>query len=337
MIIDSEAAQTTTPPPGFGMIPAWLAWKQPSGNAVLVYLHLALFGKFNTAYGVYEECRPSRETLANGGKLREKTGYPGTGLSVATIDRALAELKKLGAAIPHQRWDDANGGQLPTIWTLQYNAPAASPEMPVLTGVITGEEGGHHPRGGGVITGEEGGSSPVIENPEPSTQRFLTQRKTSLSAPVQVAAASEPPSAEREIASNKKTNKSDTSGIADGSVGAALDRMLAEAKVKHPTWGATQVRAVLREALADRGDVAKVEAAWKQCLAHPQTTAPGRFNKWHDAPWWSAAVSGGSAAKSVELPWCGKCDPQGRWIETADGRAAKCPDCGKRQPVLAAA
>jgi hypothetical protein len=71
---------------GFVMVPAWLRRKKPSGNAVLVYVNLAAFGTFNPETGVYEECRPSIQTLAEEAGLGERT-----------VQRALAELYGLGA------------------------------------------------------------------------------------------------------------------------------------------------------------------------------------------------------------------------------------------------
>lgn len=331
MINDNVNAKTFDPPPGYAMIPAWLAWKQPSGNALIVYTHLALFGKFNTGFQVYEECRPSRETLANGGHLREKTGYPGTGLSVATVDRALKELRSLGAAVPHQRWDDDSGAQLPTVWTLQYNQPIPGVSDPsALSGAITSEEGGYHGRGGGAITSEEGGSSPVIDNPEPSTQKVLTQKKDSLSATAD--ASSGPPPAEREI-SSKKEKTSDP-------VTEAIERMLTLAEPRR--WSRTRCRKEIRTALDDRrGNVALVERAWELCLADRMTTSPARFNAHHT--WWDQAelehrgdATGVAAPARVELPYCGSCESDGyRWRTNGEGRAYRCPECNPHARVPA--
>lgn len=313
-IIDSDPP---TAPTGFGMIPAWLAWKQPTGNAVLVYLHLALFGRFNTMTGVYEQCRPSKPTLANGGKLKEKTGYPGTGLSVATIERALVELRDLGAATPHVRYDH-DGGQAPTEWTLHYNAPGSRPACPDLTGDLISEVGGGpHPRGGGDLTGEVGGTSRVRYNPEPLTHSSGNpEENLSLSS-----LAPSAPTAERETISDKKKDK-------DPAVEAAVARMLLLAKEKRG-FAPSRCRKEIMTALADWKDVDRVERAWAACMAHPLTTSPARFNR-HDE-WWTqqdqAGSTAGAPSTSTRPPHCGTCDPQTRQRLNGEGLPYRCPEC----------
>ncbi len=105
------------------MVPAWLLWAQPSANAILVYIHLAAFGKFNTAWQVYDDCRPSVPTLVNGGRRKGKDGYPGTGLSDKTVRRALDELKALGAIEGVPGKNPQTGAQEPTIYRLIHNRP----------------------------------------------------------------------------------------------------------------------------------------------------------------------------------------------------------------------
>jgi hypothetical protein len=121
--------------PRFAKVPDWLEWAGASANATKVWVHLALFGTWNEATGTYDNCRPSKPTLTDGGQLRERTGYPGTGLSVSTVERALNELKKLGAAVPTIRRDPESGGQLPTAWRLHFRRPAAVPTAPKVAEV----------------------------------------------------------------------------------------------------------------------------------------------------------------------------------------------------------
>ena len=104
---------------------------------ITVYVHLALFGTFNTGYQVYEQCRPSKQTLANGGEMRERdcTGgadcegrcgaYHGTGLSVSTVYRALRSLVSRGAVAGTVRYGP-DGAQLPTVYRLIHNNPAVA-------------------------------------------------------------------------------------------------------------------------------------------------------------------------------------------------------------------
>lgn len=66
----------------FSQVPHWLLKQRPSANAVLVYAHLGVFADFNGS----GTCWPARATLAKR-----------TGLSPATVDRAMAELRAFGA------------------------------------------------------------------------------------------------------------------------------------------------------------------------------------------------------------------------------------------------
>jgi hypothetical protein len=111
------SARRAGPPPGFAMVPAWLAWRRPSGNACIVYIHLALFGKWNPAESTYDECRPSKKTLALG---NPRTGYPGTGLGTQSVARALRELESLGAIRGEPSYHPVTGAQGPTVYQLQF-------------------------------------------------------------------------------------------------------------------------------------------------------------------------------------------------------------------------
>lgn len=114
---------------GFAMVPAWLALKQPSGNAAIVYIHLAMWGRFNQGSARYEDCTPSRQELSTG---VAGTAYHGTGLSVATIKRALRELMDLGAIVGKTRYGD-DGSQLPTTYEVIYG-DVSEPAPPRVTG-----------------------------------------------------------------------------------------------------------------------------------------------------------------------------------------------------------
>jgi hypothetical protein len=104
---------------GYAMVPAWLAWKQPSPNALLVYVHLALFGTFNPGTATYEQCRPSKKTLAKGDPDRK---YKGTGLSESTVGRALRELERLGGIVGEPSFDEKDGSQGPTVYRVVFGA-----------------------------------------------------------------------------------------------------------------------------------------------------------------------------------------------------------------------
>ncbi|MCX5070843.1 helix-turn-helix domain-containing protein [Micromonospora lupini] len=183
-----EAMTGTQPGRGFAMVPAWLVWKQPTANALTVYVHLALYGTFNPGTATYEQCRPSKRTLAKGDP---KKGYPGTGLSESTVGRALRELEALNAIKGEEQYDPATGAQLPTVYRLIFGqvveeTAAQTPVSPVtppprvtsdtpsphVTGdtppPITSEEGAH-------VTGDTPPVSPVTHNQEPHTKNHLTQ------------------------------------------------------------------------------------------------------------------------------------------------------------------
>lgn len=309
------------PPPGFGMVPAWLAWKQPSGNAVLVYVHLALFGTFNTGYQVYEQCKPSVKTLSNGGHLKAKTGYPGTGLSTATVERALKELRDLGAAIGIPQYDPATGAQMPTVYQLVHNRPAMHPTSQVMDPHIT-DDGGPH------ITDDAPPPSPVMDNQDPSTQNdFDLEKETiSLSASVPAPRSSGSTTEERD----STTTKSNTPAQAD-----VVAQAVALARTERPAWSVPLVQDVVRAELVHRAP-AVVAAAWSFCLADRLTTSPRRFRE--AGPWWDRAINAqdarSSAPAAAKLPWCGACDPEGRMVELPDGRVAKCPDCNQNAGTI---
>lgn len=143
---------------GFGMVPGWLMLRRPSANAVLVYVHLAMHGWFNQGTATYEECKPSKKTLANGDPKR---GYPGCGLGEQTVARALRELETLGAIVGEPRWD-AKGGQLPNVYRLMFGGVAEpEPEEVRPEAVIAAQQGVSPVIPGGAITSDtgEGGST----------------------------------------------------------------------------------------------------------------------------------------------------------------------------------
>jgi len=90
----------------FALVPLWLITSGVSSNAVHVYA--MLLAKFADREG---KAWPSRASL---GEL--------TGMSVASIDRALAELGEKGALIKERRSRD-DGGQGSNIYTLRQSRP----------------------------------------------------------------------------------------------------------------------------------------------------------------------------------------------------------------------
>lgn len=165
------------PPPaepgkGFAMVPAWLAWKQPTPAEMLVYVHLALFGTFNPGTATYEQCRPSKSTLADGDPRR---GYPGTGLGVQVVARALRGLEAKGAIIGEPAFDPVDGRQLPTVYRVQFGhvIEAPAPHITSDTGGVSDQRNhesagqdpvsDQNPPGG--IADDMGPVSPAIPGP----------------------------------------------------------------------------------------------------------------------------------------------------------------------------
>jgi hypothetical protein len=298
------------PPPGYGMIPAWLAWKQPSANAILVYLHLALFGSFNTAEQVYQECRPSKRTLADGGKLRERNGYPGTGLSVSTITRALRELESLNAIVGTEVYGP-NGAQLPDVYTVIYNNP--HPHVTHDTGPRV--MGDMPPR----VMGDTQPRSTYTQNPK--TQKTPPPACAQRSP----ACGSEGRSEEEEEGKvPKEKSKTEDAETIEVLVDAALDQ--------HPSWNAEACRRALTEELAAGRDLLLVMHAWALCIADPQTKSPKRFQ--HRAPsctWWAEAerITAGSKP-NAPASTCETCAPYQRGFVYVGGdpdQMRRCPDC----------
>lgn len=133
------------------MVPGWLRAAKPSANAVLVYVTLAAYGCFNTAEGVYEECRPPLALIAED-----------SGTSESTVKRALAELLRLKAVERTERWAEDGKTRLPSVYRVVFGVIAGP----------SGSTGGPTPP----VTGEPRGGSPVTHNPEPPTQSPPTQK-----------------------------------------------------------------------------------------------------------------------------------------------------------------
>ncbi len=266
-----------SPPPGYGMVPAWLAWRRPSANAVLVYVHLALFGKFNTGWQVYDECRPSLTTLVDGGARKARDGYPGTGLSKSTVQRALNELIDLHAAEGIPQFDPVTGAQQPTVYRLIHNNPGLQTTSPVFI----------HDQGA-LVAHDQGPYSPVTTKLEPHTQnqeeleevsKFPSVMKKPLSSGSASPDPAATPSAEREVFSREK-NDTDRNTV--------IQKAIDLAAQKRPAWGASVVRKVVAAELAQR-EPAVVAAAWGYCLGDPATTSPRRFPE--AGPWWDRALN----------------------------------------------
>lgn len=135
---------------GYVMLPGWLLQARPSGNAVLIYATLASFGTFNTAEGVYEECRPALASVA------ERAG-----MSLSNVKRAIGELLELGAVNRTERWAEDGRTQLPSVYRVIFGA---------LVGP-GGSTGGPPPPS----AGEPRGGPPVDQNQEPNTKNQDTK------------------------------------------------------------------------------------------------------------------------------------------------------------------
>jgi hypothetical protein len=286
---------------GFAMVPGWLAKMKPSANAILVYVHLAMFGTFNPGSATYDQCRPSKKTLAHGDAKR---GYPGTGLSESTVGRALRELEALGAIKGEPAWDD-KGGQLPTVYRLVFGGVVQEmPEKPPLSLVtpppVTGDTGAP-------ATDETPGVSPVTHNQEPFTKNPDTKKK--IKTPPTPAPTPAPASATAEAETG-----GDSTPPADNPAPTGLDLLVAELATAG-RWDPDAVREVLL-ALADRGtDRAEIARVFREVAAgkHGPTGSPRRLLSWW--PTTPAAAAPAEPYRHKPAPVC----------------PADC-DCWKHQP-----
>lgn len=139
------------------MIPGWLLEQKPSANELLVYATFARYGTFNTATGVYEECRPALSTVVED-----------CGLTLSPVKRAISDLIARGAMERTQRWAEDGKTQLPSVYR-------------VVFGTLAGPGESAHGRGGGPLT-DPGGSPLTAQNPEPLHQEPHTKKKTTPSA-----------------------------------------------------------------------------------------------------------------------------------------------------------
>lgn len=317
---------------GYAMVPGWLLARtyandkgercRPSGNALLVYVHLAMHGKFDHATGVYDQCRPRVSRLADGDP---ESGYPGTGLSGSSINRALRELRKLGAIRGTPRFGP-DGAQLPTVYRVYFGRVAppdeAPPMSPVTGGDATGDRGGHHQQQGGATTGGRGGTPPVVDNPEPSTQNQPPTPPAAAPAaggvdrggrgdppagdptdPASPSTPPDPPEPDRaRLARELVDAVPDLSGAARGRLARRAARCLAAGHAPEA------VQAELRGDLAGAGDPVAVLMGRLADLADTDPAPPRLVPR-------------------PRPPWCGQCDQGTRQRELEDGRPARCPRC----------
>lgn len=141
---------------GYVLVPAWLLALHPDGAELRIYCYLAQFGRFDTAAGIYEECRPALSTLA------ERAG-----MSETHTKRALSGLLEKRAIERRQRVAEDGKTSLPSVYR-------------VIFGSLVGPGGSADGRGEGATDGPQGGP-PVADNPEPPTQNQNTQKKPSAS------------------------------------------------------------------------------------------------------------------------------------------------------------
>lgn len=145
----------------FTIVPVWLLEADLSDRAVRLF---AVLGKFANQDG---QCFPARATLARA--LRA---------SPASVDRAVAELRAVGAVITQLR-RDARGDLKSSLFMLRYARPAG--------GVITGDDTPHHGRRDPVVSGDETVPSPLtteLDPPDPDpnertrSSRYRAQRRS---------------------------------------------------------------------------------------------------------------------------------------------------------------
>ena len=340
---------------GFAMVPGWLLATRPSGTAVLVYAHLAMHGTYNPGTATYEQCRPSARTLAYGDPRR---GYPGTGLSIKTIRRALDELEALGAIVGEAAYDE-RGARLPNVYRLQFGQVTPPPG-----GVVTSDQGGWspatrgggHQRPGGVVTSDH---QPITNHPDPSTHTSTTRaRAREGTADSQVVVV------EGEIIST-----TDIDTAVDGGGHPPVDQddrtdshhATAVALVDAlPPIGDARPNGTLRRHLV-RGVAARLAGGWTSDALGAELAAdlagahsPGVYRARLDAlpdrpPQRPASVDGWSDRQLRELfgggggggggggdsqrrssgrpPWCGDCDERTRMLPVDDMRVTRCPTC----------
>ena len=310
---------------GFAMVPGWLLAKRPSGTAVLVYAHLAMHGTYNPGTATYEQCRPSARTLAYGDPRR---GYPGTGLSIKTIRRALDELEALGAIVGEAAYDE-RGARLPNVYRLQVGqvTPPQGGWSPVT-------RGGGHQRPGGVVTSDH---QPITNHPDPSTHHHPRARAREGTADSQVVVV------EGEIIST-----TDIDTAVDGGGHPPVDQddrtdshhATAVALVDAlPPIGDARPNGTLRRHLV-RGVAARLAGGWTSDAlgaelaadlagAHSPGVYRARLDALPDRPPQRPAGGGGDSQRrsSGRPPWCGDCDERTRMLPVDDMRVTRCPTC----------
>lgn len=273
---------------GYAMVPGWLVKKKPSPNAITVYVHLAMHGTFNTGEAIYESCKPSKRTLANGD---EKRGYPGCGLSEQVIGRALRELEALRAIKGEPDFDD-KGGQLPNVYRLIFGEIHEEEETPAQEGVSpvtppeqeTREESADEPRGGigsdtprgdQIDTGGE--VSPVIHNQEPPTQNPLPRSvSVAVSAEEGNPPRSDVDSLPRDAEAENRGEETSLSETEKNLLNAAVEQAI-ELRSGRPGWSQDEIVEAMQTQLADHSP-ARVAAAIVEAARDVEGThRPGRL------------------------------------------------------------
>lgn len=275
---------------GFAMVPGWLLRERPSANAVLVYIHLAMHGSFNQGTATYEECRPSKRTLAVGDPAR---GYPGTGLSESTVARALKELIGFRAIKGIPRFDPRDGSQLPTVYRLVFGSvenetPAQTPMSQVTPPPgITCDMGGR-------VTDDMGGVSPVTRNLEPTTQTPEIKKKDQNPPALSTSATHYAQAPEVKAGGDSESKEQHPGTPAPSS---ALEALVAELSAAGH-WQPDDVRDVL-ERLAKAGRApAEIAQVFRDVAAgkYGPTGSPRRLLRW-----WPAAA--GTVMAEPEPEW----------------------------------
>ncbi len=293
---------------GYVMVPGWLVKKKPSANAVLVYVHLGMHGSFNSGEGRYEQCRPSKKTLAKGDPGR---GYPGCGLSEQTIGRALRELESLRAIKGEEAYDE-KGGQLPTVYRLIFGelneeeeeTAAQTPISPVI-----------HPSGA-TSKSAQPGTPGGHKSDTPGGDKSDTPRGVSDLIPNQEALDLEPENKKTPPGSLTEPSASEPSAVEDQNGGDppttedphpdGLDRLVAELTAMEG-WEASKTKTVLETLRAQGINPAEIARVAREVAAgvHGVTRGPNRLLHWWPvtrpaSP--AAEVPAWAKSRNAELP-----------------------------------
>lgn len=246
------------------------------------------------------------------------------------VDTVLKELKKRRNLRTTRINDPDNKGRFIWRWQVSLKPFADEVEDKTAGQSIPGSAGDGSTTDGSAMPGQSGA---LKDREEPGSSRRTTE---SFSRSTTDQENSPPtPRAPADGASGQTREGGDGSPSQEEQTRA----LIAEVKAADPGWRYIdqRTRSALSDPAVKRHPFAVIRLALLELAdgKHGPTTSPMRLCELGpDAPWWVSAYRQVAEELSAQnpppppAPWCGECEAADyRWVETGEGRLAKCPTC----------